>query len=65
MIVIGAPAVRLELAKKWGASAVINIDEVKEPARRKEQVLALTAEGDPSLSSKAPAFPLPSTKGWT
>jgi L-iditol 2-dehydrogenase len=46
-IVIGAPAKRLELAKKWGANYVINIDEMKDPVQRKERVLELTGGRGP------------------
>lgn len=48
-IVIGAPAKRLELAKKWGADYVINIDEMKDPAQRKERVLELTNGRGPEI----------------
>src|ERR1043166_9681539 len=34
VVVIGGPASRLEMAKKFGADHVINIDEVREPAAR-------------------------------
>jgi threonine dehydrogenase-like Zn-dependent dehydrogenase len=60
-IVIGAPAGRLELAKKIGADHVINIDDVKDPAARKEQILQLTGGRGPELvvecSGVAAAFP--------
>jgi threonine dehydrogenase-like Zn-dependent dehydrogenase len=42
VIVIGAPAERLNMAKKWGATDIINIDEVKAPAERTNKVNALT-----------------------
>jgi L-iditol 2-dehydrogenase len=42
VIVIGAPSLRLDLAKRWGATDVINIDETPDPARRKEIILGLT-----------------------
>jgi L-iditol 2-dehydrogenase len=60
VIVVGAPAGRLELAKKWGADHVINIDEVKDPAERKAQIMELTNGRGPELvvegSGFAPAF---------
>jgi threonine dehydrogenase-like Zn-dependent dehydrogenase len=60
VIVVGAPKERLDLAKRWGADHVINIDEVKDPAERKAQILALTKGRGPELvvecSGFAPAF---------
>jgi D-arabinose 1-dehydrogenase-like Zn-dependent alcohol dehydrogenase len=59
-IVVGAPKERLELAKKFGADHVINIDEVKDPHERKAKILALTKNRGPELvvecSGFAPAF---------
>lgn len=59
-IVIGAPKERLELAKKWGADHVINIEEVPDPAERKAIILSLTKNRGPELvvecSGFAPAF---------
>ena len=60
IIVIGAPKNRLDLAKKWGADDVINIDEIKDPSKRKEVILNLTHGRGPDLvvegSGVAPAF---------
>jgi L-iditol 2-dehydrogenase len=42
-IVIGAPQARLELAKKWGATHIINMDEIKDPGERQKIVLSLTS----------------------
>lgn len=42
VIVIGAPQNRLELAKKWGADHVVNIDELKDANKRKEMVFEWT-----------------------
>ncbi|MSR65057.1 MAG: alcohol dehydrogenase [Verrucomicrobiae bacterium] len=42
VIVIGGPASRLEMAKKFGADHVINIDEVRDPAARIKAVRDLT-----------------------
>lgn len=56
--VIGAPEGRLELAKKWGAGHVINIDKMKDAAERKDQVMALTHGRGPEVvieCSGAPA----------
>ncbi len=60
VIVVGAPKERLELAKKWGADQLINIDEVKDPAQRNAQILELTNGRGPEIviecSGYAPAF---------
>ena len=48
-IVIGAPKERLELAKKWGADHVINIDEITDSSKRKEQILDLTEGRGPDV----------------
>lgn len=42
VIVIGGPAARLQMASRFGASTVIAIDEVKNPADRIEEVRRLT-----------------------
>jgi D-arabinose 1-dehydrogenase-like Zn-dependent alcohol dehydrogenase len=41
-IVIGAPSLRLNLAKKWGADYVINIEEMPDPAKRSTIIRELT-----------------------
>jgi L-iditol 2-dehydrogenase len=60
VIVIGAPQDRLQLAKRWGADHVINIDEIKDPVQRKELVLELTNGRGPEVviecAGYAPAF---------
>jgi threonine dehydrogenase-like Zn-dependent dehydrogenase len=60
VIVVGAPAGRLALAKRWGADHIIDIDDVKEHAARKEMIYALTNRRGPELvvecSGVAPAF---------
>lgn len=48
-IVVGAPDTRLALAQKWGANQVVNIDELKDPAQRKERVLELTQGRGPDV----------------
>jgi D-arabinose 1-dehydrogenase-like Zn-dependent alcohol dehydrogenase len=52
-IVIGAPKERLALAKKWGADHVINIDVVKDPSKRRDQVLDLTNGRGPEVVVEA------------
>ena len=41
VIVVGGPGSRLEMAKRFGADAVINIDDVKDPAERIREVRKL------------------------
>lgn len=48
-IVIGAPEGRLDLARKWGADHVINIEEIDDPSERKEEVLDLTDGRGPDI----------------
>ncbi|MDR2087853.1 MAG: zinc-binding dehydrogenase [Clostridiales Family XIII bacterium] len=57
VIVVGAPAGRLALAKRWGADHVIDIDEVKEHAARKERIWALTNGRGPELVVECSGFP--------
>ena len=57
LIVIGAPKVRLELAKKWGADHVINIEEVPEHSKRKEMILELTNGRGPDIIVDASGAP--------
>lgn len=42
VIVIGAPKNRLELAKRWGADYVINIEEIPDASKRLNEILDLT-----------------------
>jgi D-arabinose 1-dehydrogenase-like Zn-dependent alcohol dehydrogenase len=42
VLVIGAPAVRLEVAKRMGADAVLNLEEVTDPEHRRQWVRAHT-----------------------
>ena len=57
IIVIGAPALRLELAKKWGADEVINIEEITDPAKRVEMVRAMTDGRGPDLVIEGSGVP--------
>ena len=57
VIVIGAPKERLELAKKWGADEVINIDDIKDPLERKALVLDLTKKRGPELVVECSGYP--------
>ena len=53
IIVIGAPSLRLELAKKWGATNVINIDEVPNPTERNDIIRNLTNGRGPDIVVEA------------
>jgi L-iditol 2-dehydrogenase len=57
LIVVGAPAIRLELAKKWGADHVINIEEYPDPVKRKEEILKLTNGRGPDIIVEASGVP--------
>ena len=48
-IVIGAPRERLDLARKWGANHVINIDELRDPSKRQDKILELTNGRGPDI----------------
>ena len=56
-IVIGAPKLRLDLAKKWGANRVINIEEMPDPAERKKAILQLTDGRGPDVVVEASGVP--------
>jgi L-iditol 2-dehydrogenase len=62
-IVIGAPALRLDLAKKWGADHVINIEEMPDAAKRKEAVLKLTGPRGPDVVVEASGVPMAFREG--
>jgi threonine dehydrogenase-like Zn-dependent dehydrogenase len=57
VIVVGAPANRLGLAKRWGADHVINIDEVKSAEERKQMILELTNGRGPENVVEATGVP--------
>jgi len=63
VIVIGAPKERLNLAKKWGADHVINLDELKEPGQRKDHVLALTSGRGPEVVLECSGVPAAFNEG--
>jgi threonine dehydrogenase-like Zn-dependent dehydrogenase len=63
VIVVGAPTGRLELAKKWGASEVINIEEVKDAAARRAQIMTLTNGRGPELVIEASGVPAAFVEG--
>lgn len=49
LIVVGAPAERLELALEWGATDAVSIEEHRDPAERRELIRSITGRGGPSL----------------
>lgn len=63
MIVIGAPEERLALAKKWGANRVINIDELTDPARRKDLIFEMTGGRGPEIVIEASGVPAAFNEG--
>ena len=63
IIVVGAPANRLALAMKWGATDVINIDEVKDAGERKKQILALTSGRGPEVVVECSGAPIAFNEG--
>jgi L-iditol 2-dehydrogenase len=63
VIIVGAPSGRLELAQKWGAAEVIDINEVTDPAVRKEQIMALTHGRGPELIIEASGVPAAFNEG--
>jgi L-iditol 2-dehydrogenase len=57
IIVVGAPANRLELAKKWGADHVIDIDVHKDAEERRQMILELTQGRGPGNVVEASGYP--------
>ena len=51
LIVVGAPARRLDLAKRWGASAVVSVEELPTAEARLARVRELTGASEPTWSS--------------
>ena len=62
-IVVGAPKLRLELAKKWGADHVINIEEVPDPSERQKQILDLTSGRGPDVVVEGSGVPAAFSEG--
>lgn len=62
-IVVGAPQVRLDLAKRWGADHVINIEEIKTPAERKDRILAFTNGRGPEVVIEGSGVPAAFNEG--
>lgn len=57
IIVVGAPANRLALAKRWGADHVIDIDEVRSADERRQMILSLTQGRGPENVVEATGVP--------
>jgi len=62
-IVVGAPKERLELAAKWGADYLIDIDETKDPAERKDKILELTNGRGPEVVIECSGVPAAVNEG--
>jgi L-iditol 2-dehydrogenase len=63
VIVVGAPAGRLELATRWGAAHTINIDEVRDASARRDQILALTSGRGPEVVVECSGVPVAFNEG--
>jgi threonine dehydrogenase-like Zn-dependent dehydrogenase len=63
VIVIGAPKLRLDLAKKWGASHVIDIERTTDHTRRKAEILKLTDGRGPDVVIEASGVPVAFREG--
>ncbi len=63
LIVVGAPTLRLELAKQWGATHVINIDEMPDATQRKAAILKLTNGRGPDVVIEASGVPIAFREG--
>lgn len=64
IIVIGAPAERLKLAKEWGSTHVINIDEVKNHEERVKTVMNLTNGIGADFAIEGTGFPIAFDQGF-
>ena len=57
VIVVGAPKIRLDLAKRWGADHILNIEEVTDPSQRLAEILNLTERRGPDVVVEASGGP--------
>ena len=64
VIVIGGPTHRLEMAKRFGATETIDIDQVREPAERIRRVRELTGGYGATRCSNVSASRQWSAKAW-
>jgi L-iditol 2-dehydrogenase len=60
---IGAPTLRLNLAQKWGADYVINIEEMSDPAKRSEKVREITDGRGADIVVEASGVPIAFNEG--
>jgi L-iditol 2-dehydrogenase len=63
IIVVGAPANRLELARRWGADHVINIEEIRDAEQRRRMILDLTQGRGPENVVEASGVPVAVAEG--
>ena len=63
VIVVGAPAARLDLARRWGASHVIDITEVPDPRARLARILELTGGRGPQVVVECSGVPVAFNEG--
>ena len=64
VIVVGAPEVRLELAKEWGATHTINIEEVRDHEDRVKMVMDLTGGLGAEVAIECTGFPQAFDEGF-
>jgi L-iditol 2-dehydrogenase len=62
-IVIGAPALRLNLARKWGATHTIDIEKNPDSLQRKNEILKLTDGRGPDIVVEASGVPIAFAEG--
>jgi L-iditol 2-dehydrogenase len=63
VIIIGAPELRLELAKQWGANHVIDIEQIPDHAQRKQEILKYTDGRGPDVVIEASGVPIAFREG--
>jgi L-iditol 2-dehydrogenase len=63
VIVVGAPAERLALARKWGAVETIDLDEVPDPADRLDRIMQLTEGRGAEVVVEMSGAPVAFTEG--
>lgn len=64
LIVIGGPAHRLELARRFGADEVVNLDEVRDPEARRKRILDLTDGEGADVVLECVGRPAAVAEGW-
>lgn len=61
--VVGAPAQRLELARRWGAAHVIDIEQLPDPRHRLERIQQLTGGRGPEVVIECSGAPIAFNQG--